>query len=52
MKRNKILEVPEEVYQELLETERKYLLLIDYLQKLSSSLGDVTEVLNEVLKTK
>ena len=50
MKSNKMLEVPEEVYQELLETERKYLILRIYLQDLTSSLGNVKDSLDSFLK--
>ena len=50
MKSNETREVPEEAYQELLETERKYLILRTYLQALTSSLGAVKDNLDSFLK--
>jgi hypothetical protein len=46
------VKISKEVYNELIEVERKYLLLVAYLQKLSSSLGDVKTILDDFLKTK
>lgn len=46
---NSIL-VEEETYQELLETERKYLILLEEVKNLSNSLVTYQETLENVLK--
>ena len=43
MKSNLTREIPEEVYQELLETERKYLILLDAQRKVVKSLEEYAD---------
>ena len=50
MKSKQTIEVPEETYQELLEIERKYMLLLNYLQSLSHTFGDAKDNLDSFLK--
>lgn len=45
MKNTEMLEIPEEAYQELVETERKYLILLEEFRKVSKSLEDLSESL-------
>jgi hypothetical protein len=50
MKNTETRSIPEETYQELLETERKYLLLLEFVQKTKDNLAEAQEILESMIQ--